>query len=159
MSERQHQKSPPQKTLRHRAMDALARREHSRQELRDKLSRRADDDISHLETVLDELGAQGLQSDARFAEAYARSRVRRGYGPVRIRFDLQARGVDKALIESALDELDADWFELAFYALCKRFGTAPPDDFKDKARRGRFLQQRGFSGDTVSAALDRLEQG
>ena len=61
-------------------MDFLARREHSRLELYQKLKQRQfEPDVinSELNKLLDE----GLQSDERFAEAFLRSRIDKGKGP------------------------------------------------------------------------------
>ncbi|OQX44617.1 MAG: hypothetical protein B0D85_06675, partial [Candidatus Sedimenticola endophacoides] len=69
-------------------MRLLAAREHTRAELRGKLaSRCAEPQL--LEQVIDELRERGLQSDGRFAEQYVSSRMRRGFGPLRIRRELQ----------------------------------------------------------------------
>jgi regulatory protein len=35
----------------------------------------------------------------------------------------------------------------------KRFGSAGPADFRERARQGRFLQYRGFSSEQIRAAL------
>ena len=53
------------KTVRLKAMDYLARREHSRRELALKLARKFPDS-DELDRVLDTLAADGLQSDRRF---------------------------------------------------------------------------------------------
>ena len=55
------------------AVGLLARRDHSRAELLQKLTARGFD-ITAVEALLDRLAAQRLQSDARFAEIYVRMR-------------------------------------------------------------------------------------
>ncbi|MES1935123.1 regulatory protein RecX [Salinisphaera hydrothermalis] len=139
--------------IRKRAMDLLARREHARAELVTKLAKR-DHDADEIEVVIDELAAEGLQSDARYAEAAVASKSRRGIGPVRIRAELRSAGVADADIEIALDEAEIDWDELAEAARRKRFGDAMPEDFPAKAKQMRFLQRRGFDGDQLAAAFD-----
>jgi regulatory protein len=138
--------------LRRTAMDLLARREHSRSELRAKLKARgaASDDI---EPLLDELVADGLQSDERYAQALAGSHARRGKGPLRIRAELRARGVDDAVIERVVREIEVPWAELAAQARAKRFGAAPPDTRDARAKQARFLEQRGFAAEHIRAAL------
>ena len=130
--------------IRRAAMDLLARREHSLRELRDKLKRRFPDDdllIQELERLRDE----HLQSDERFAQSFARQRVLRGQGPLRIRQEMRQRGLSDSEIALAMESLEVDWFELAAEVLEKKFGGIPADDMKDKARRMRFMQYRGFS--------------
>jgi regulatory protein len=147
----------PGKSPRLVALDALARREHSRHELRDRLRERHGVDGEALDAVLDALEADGLLSDRRFAESFARARAGRGQGPVRIRHDLRGRGVAAALVDEALAALDVDWYRLAADLLARRFGEAPPEDYAEKARRMRFLQQRGFSHDQIREAVDGIE--
>lgn len=136
------------------AMDALARREHSLHELRERLAQRFASRPEDIDQALAGLEADGLLSDQRFAEAYARSRVNRGQGLVRIRHELRSRGVASGIIEEAIASLDVDWFALAAEVLAKRFGATPPGDMKEKAKRARFLQQRGFGGEEVREALE-----
>ncbi len=129
-------------------MDLLARREHSLVELRRKLSRRFPD--NHLiETELDKLAAENLQSDARYAESFVRQRATRGHGPRRLRQEMRDRGLADGEIETALGAVDIDWQGLAAEVYHRKFGAAPPADLKEKARRLRFMQYRGFDGDAI----------
>ena len=128
------------------AMNLLARREHSLQELRQKLSRRFADS-PFLETSMERLTQENLQSNARFAYSYAQSRSDKGYGPVRICHELGQRGLSDTEVSEAMSELEMNWREAAAGVLKKKFGTAPATDLKDKARRMRFLQYRGFSSE------------
>ncbi|HET7313056.1 regulatory protein RecX [Salinisphaera sp.] len=134
-------------------MDLLARREHARAELITKLAKRGHA-AADIEAVLDELAGQGLQSDARYAEAAVANKSRRGIGPVRIAAELRSAGVDAVVIDAALAEAEIDWNALAEAARRKRFGDDPPDDFPTKAKQMRFLQRRGFDADQLAAAFD-----
>jgi len=144
----------PDPSLRLLAMDALARREHSRHELRERLAQRFPARHGDIDTALAGLEADGLLSDGRFAESFARSRATRGQGLARIRHELRSRGVSPGLIDDAIASLDVDWSALAGEVLAKRFGTTAPADIRDRARRARFLQQRGFGGEEIRNALD-----
>jgi len=138
--------------VRRRAMDLLARREHARAELAVKLRARGmPDDL--VESVLDDLGRENLLSDARFAEAFVAARVGRGQGPVRIRMELEQKGVGPAAIEEALDKAVQDWGELAAAVRTKRFGARAPGNFRERARQARFLQYRGFASEHISRAM------
>ena len=137
---------------RKKAMDYLARREHGRVELRNKLTKFGfDAEIS--EAAIDRLIDDGLQSDQRFAEAFIRSRINQGKGPARIRADLRERGLSDGLIEDGLSEAEQNWFELAHEVHAKKFGAGPARDFKEKARQMRFLQSRGFDQEHIQAAV------
>lgn len=142
--------------VRDAAVRLLARREHSRLELARKLASRGHADDLIEETVAD-LARAGLQSDDRFAQAFVRSALERGHGPLKIRAGLTQRGVDGDTA-SAYFELDADeWSERAATALRKRFGSAPVDDRADWARRARFLAGRGFPSDVAAKILGSLD--
>lgn len=128
-----------------RAIDLLARREHSRFELERKLRQKgfAEEEIP---SVLDVLVKQGLLSDERFAEQYCRARSNRGYGPRRIEQQLQERGVSGALIAQTMAEYgQQSWTELSRAAWKKKFGGKLPSDYKSWATQRRFLQYRGFT--------------
>ena len=139
-------------TARRLAMNLLARREHSRQELTDKLGRR-NIDPETLESIIDKLTAEGLQSDGRFAESYSHSRMQRGRGPVRIRMELEQRGVSAALIDTTMAAQGVNWRALARDVRSRKFGSGAPGSYKEKARQSRFLQHRGFSHDQIRAAM------
>lgn len=137
---------------RKRAMDALARREQTRTELERRLLR-AGFAVDTVANTLDDLAAEGLQSDTRFAEAFISSRYRQGKGPVRIRAELSQRGFDRNAIASALEQSGYDWFALAEEVRAQRFGDAPPEDFKARARQLQFLSYRGFDAEQAQAAV------
>ena len=140
---------------RKKAMDYLARREHGRGELLDKLTRFGfDPDVA--DEAVSRLVDDGLQSDSRFAEAFVRSRITQGKGPVKIRSDLRARGLAPAAIDIALEEADEDWYALAVDVRLKKFGPDAPSEFRDKAKQMRFLQSRGFEPDQVQAAVSAI---
>lgn len=133
-------------TPRHKAMNLLARREYSQGELTERLHRAFPDESADvLAEVIATLAEEGLQSDQRFVEGYVRLRVSRGQGPRKIAQELVQRGVDGDLSAPELAALD--WAELAAEALHKRFGAAPPHDERERARRARFMTQRGFEWD------------
>lgn len=136
---------------RRRALDLLARREHSRLELERKLGQRGHPpDL--IAGILDALTDEGLIAADRFAESFVRSRAGRGQGPVRIRHELAERGVEHG--EAYVDDAAYDWRTLAGEARIKRFGSARPASFKERARQARFLQYRGFTGEQIAAALE-----
>lgn len=69
--------------IKRRAINLLARREHTRAELLDKLQGHGKAGVVWA-GMLDERAAQGFPSDARSTESYIRQRAEPGYGPVRI---------------------------------------------------------------------------
>ena len=138
--------------VRSTALDLLARREHSKFELEQKL-RRKNFALDDIEKVLETLARKGLQSDVRFIENYIAMRSRKGYGPLRIRLELEERGIDKETIGRFLSELDPVWFERALILRIKKFGEKHPANLKEKAKQARYLNYKGFTGDHISRVL------
>ena len=128
-------------------MDLLARREHSRRELQRKLAQRAFA-ADEIVAALDRLEDDGLLSDRRFAAAYVRQRIDKGYGPIRIRQELRERGVADGLIDEALAPAAEQWLAVAARQHDKHFGRQP-EDMKARARQSRYLQNRGFDFDVI----------
>jgi len=137
---------------RKKAMDFLARREYGQTELIRKLA-----DKGYVRSIVEQavckLTDEGLQSDQRFAEAFVQPRINQGKGPVRIHLDLGQKGIAEGIIDYAVEEASADWFELARDVRLRKFGGGRPSDFKAKAKQMRFLQYRGFEQDHVRAAF------
>lgn len=134
-------KSRSETSLRQRAIDLLARREYSSQELARRLAAYGQDS-DEIATIVTDFAREGLLSDTRFAEQLVRSRA----GQYSARFivqQLREHGVDQATIEHALAENEQDDLDAARALWRKKYGRAPVD-MKDKARQVRYLQGRGF---------------
>jgi regulatory protein len=138
--------------LRKSAMDYLARREHSEQELVRKLTRRGFD-ADMVETAVADLKADGLQSNSRFAEAFVSSRFQRGSGPQKIVAELRERGIDAGLVSLCVEAFDDQWRLQIRAVREKRFGADLPGDFRERSRQMRFLQQRGFTAEQISGVF------
>ncbi len=132
--------------IRRAGMDLLARREHSSLELERKLHRRFKGSPL-IADVLEELREDCLLCDVRFAEAYLYSKSRRGIGPRRIRSELKSKGVATSIINTVFTESDIDWQTIRYDVLQKKFGDLDTADALTRARRARFLLQRGFSAE------------
>lgn len=129
-------------------MDLLARREHTRKELADKLTARGfETDI--ISTVVDRLTDEGLQSDARFTEAFVSMRSKKGQGPLRILKELQQRGIGQTLQEEYVDLRDDQWLVLIRQVRNKKFGKTPPENYQQRMKQARFLQYRGFTSEQI----------
>jgi len=137
---------------RKKAMDYLARREHGRMELINKLIKFGFD-MNIADDAVAQLIDDGLQSDRRFVEAFVRSRINQGKGPAKIRSDMHDKGVESSIVDHGIQDAEQDWNELARQVRLKKFGREQPGDFKAKARQMRFLQSRGFESEHIQAAV------
>ena len=137
-------------------MDLLARREHSEQELQQKLQARGYGPEA-VEEVLVGLKTAGVQDDVRYTEAYILSRVAKGYGPVRISRELYERGITGTLVTQVLAGMDLDWDERIQVVRQKKFGRQAPADFREQARQSRFLLYRGFTSEQTRKVFNKSD--
>ena len=139
-------------------MDFLARREHSRLELYQKLKQRQfEPDVinSELSKLLDE----GLQSDERFAEAFLRSRIDKGKGPNIILSELSQRGVDELLASNVIGSIsEEEWNDLAYTTMNKKLGNEAELDYDKQLKLMKFLSNRGFTRSQIEKAKNLLRQ-
>ena len=164
--------APP--SLKARALQWLAQREHSRVELRRKLLRLARqqateaaklagsdgegegdgkpvDAAAAVDGLLDWLVANRYLSDERFVESRVNARVAR-YGNLRIRQELGQHGA--ALDAATAERLKGSEFARAHALWQRKFGaSAPPQEASERARQMRFLAGRGFSSDVIRRVI------
>jgi regulatory protein len=145
----------PEPSLRVRAMRFLARREHSRAELKRKLAPKAVEG-EDLDAVLDDLARRGWLSDERFAEQAARAKARR-FGPRKLDHYLRSRGLDDEAIATGIRNAGVDGAASLEKVWASRFRAVPTDE-REKMRQVRFLQGRGFEIDTIFKFLKTLEE-
>lgn len=136
------------KSIRNTAMDLLARREHSADELHAKLKQR-DFDKAEINDAIQHLQLDNLQSDQRFTEAYINQRVNAGFGPLKIKNDLRHKGITEATIESCLENYSGEWYSRMVELRERKYGAEIPEDYRLKMKQARFLQGRGFAADEI----------
>lgn len=143
-------------TIRNKALDLLANREHTKLELQRKLNAKgfAVDEITQ---VVDELAQKNLQSDERFLEGYVNMRANCGFGPVRIKQELHERGISKELIGQSDIFVSIDWQDLIQKVCKKKFGFKLLDTPAEKAKQVRYLCYKGFDFDLIKR-IHRLMQ-
>jgi len=140
--------------LRECALDLLARREHSQLELKQKLIAKgyAANDV---EPLLAQLIQDSLQSDERYTEAYVRMRVAAGFGPRRIKMELQRRGISDSLIETHMSQSEEFWWQMLSSVWQKKYATKRILSAKAYAKELRFLTQRGFEPEQIHKLLQQ----
>lgn len=153
--------------VRRAGMDLLARREHGRDELARKLKRRfakREVPAGLIDEALDQLTADGLLDESRYAESLLNQLLSKGVGPLRLAAELNQRGLATTARAHIQPDVDAiDWFAQAETVWAKKFGgtALPRGDFatrqKELARRARFMQYRGFRPEHFSHLLEALK--
>lgn len=138
------------------ALNLLSRREHSRAELIQKLTQRGFS-VSEVKEVIADLVQRNYLSDERYIEMLVRSRQNRGYGPIRVRQELEQKGVSSESILLNLEVQDKTWHQAAVQAYQKKYGESVPRDVPEKLKRMRYLQSRGFTQEQIQQAVSHNE--
>jgi len=146
------------KAIRIKIMDFLSRREHTKKELLTKMKNRVDS-LDMLLNEIKKLESEGLINEQRYAEEYIRSRVIRGYGPIRIESELRNKGLDNVIINEGLSNAGDIWVDNAIKVLSKKFHFNQIDisDQKILLKMKRFLAYRGFNFDQINKAIKHLD--
>jgi regulatory protein len=144
------QRGRPQLSLKGRALRLLSQREHSRNELERKLAKHAEDP-QEIDRVLDDLQAKGFIDHQRVADSVVHRRSLK-LGAMRIRQELQAKGLDAEIVSRAVANLRASELDRAREIWRRKF-DAPPADANERAKQARFLAARGFDGDVIRRVL------
>ncbi len=150
--------APRPVSLKVRALQWLAQREYSPQELRARLialaGRRPETDTGEhdaaaaareVDALIDWLGARGWLSAQRFVDGRIRARAQR-FGNLRIEQELRQHGL--ALDADAKRALRETEFERAREVWQRKYGVVA-SDAPARIRQMRFLAGRGFSPEVV----------
>jgi regulatory protein len=158
-------RSPPVKlgedALWDHALKILSRRAHSSNELRSKLSRRAESPAA-VAAVMLKLREYGYTDDRKFSEAFARARLENnGFGRYRVMRDLQSKRVPSAVAGEAVAKAfeGTDERELIDGYLARKYRSVNLYEFlqqdKNVASAYRRLRTAGFSSSASLAAIKR----
>ena len=145
--------SPPTGSARIAALRLLGRREYSTTELTQKLTDRGYD-AAEIDRTLADLVRERILDDRRVAEAHVRTASRvKGRGIVRIRRELQARGIPAGVVDEVTQELSPDdqLAAIARFVTRKTAGRRP--DVATRRRLFQHLIRRGFPVDLIARAL------
>ena len=138
------------------ALRALMRRAHSIHEMRDYLTRRADD-ADLVSRVVSKLRERAYLDDARYALDYARTHAQsRRQGRFRIARELRSRGVPDRYIEAAVDAVFAETDESSLIRarLKRRLAhVRGPLDQRKIASLYASLLRAGFSADIIRTEI------
>lgn len=137
------------------AVRLLSRREHGAIELGDKLKQKGFS-AAEAKEALDNCQQLDFQNDHRFVESYSRSRIRQGYGPLKISQELSSKGIDRELIQSILQQEDENWLTYALAVWQKKNKGQDELSFNELQKQQRFLLYRGFSMDTIAMVTKEL---
>lgn len=151
------ERSSKKKKARVYAMDHLARREMSFHELVARMVKAEYPEAEAVEAV-EQLRQENLQNDERFVEAYVLSRTRRGEGPKKIRFEIQAKKVSEHLVSAELVKYEHQWLDIALQALQKRYTAVEIQDLHKKQKAFQYLLRKGHDVAIIYAAFNVITE-
>lgn len=132
--------------------------EYCRQDILRKATKDLDGDAEAAARVLASLVEDQYVDDARFAVAFAREKASiQGWGPVKIRFQLRAKGVSEADITAALQEVEPEKAAGKLDRLLAAKAHVLQGDPQFKLKLIKFGLSRGYGYDAVEASLERLK--
>ncbi|MBO4922806.1 MAG: RecX family transcriptional regulator [Bacteroidales bacterium] len=143
------------------AFDALslqcAKREYCVSDIRRKALQRLEFDAAAAEEVVSALVADGYVDDRRYAAAYAREKsALSGWGPVKIRAALLARGVARDAVLEALEEIDPERAAAKLEKVLETKWRTLRDDPQGRLKLIRFALSRGYDYEPIKPLIDRI---
>jgi len=139
-------------------MRFLARREHGIEELKRKLVSKGFS-YNLINEVLSEFVESNYLNEARYVEMMIRYHYGRGQGPLKIKNIFREKQVDESLVMEGFNCFDGDWLASAIKVRSKRFGDLSDrggsENYLDKNRQMRFLANRGFDQQVITAVFKK----
>ena len=134
-----------------------SRREYCRKDILKKVMTALDGDAAKAEEVIGKLVEERYVDDRRYAAAFARDKASiAGWGAAKIRYMLAAKGVDREIIASALEEIDVHRADARLEKLMENKARSLKDDPQRRNKLLRFGMGRGYGYEEVSSVIDRI---
>jgi regulatory protein len=134
-----------------------SRREYCRKDVLKKVMTALDGDAAKAEEVVGKLVEERYVDDRRYAAAFARDKASiAGWGAAKIRYMLAAKGVDREIIASALEEVDVSRADARLEKLMENKARSLKDDPQRRMKLLRFGLGRGYGYEEVSSMIDRI---
>lgn len=134
-----------------------SRREYCRKDVLKKVMTALDGDAAKAEEVVGKLVEERYVDDRRYAAAFARDKASiAGWGAAKIRYMLAAKGVDREIIASALEEIDVSRADARLEKLMENKARSLKDDPQRRIKLLRFGVGRGYAYEEVSSMIDRI---
>ena len=122
-----------------------------------KLLKALDGNGSAAQEILDSLIADKFIDDARYAAAFARDKARlEGWGPIKIRFKLRAKGIPDSAISEGIGQIDADQADDRLLRLLQAKCKSLQGDPQIKFKLLKYALGRGYDYDRIVSLVDKV---
>ena len=146
-----------QKRILDRLRGLCSRREYCVADVLKKATDGLEGDCTAAQEVVDVLVNEKYVDDLRYASAFARDKSAiQGWGEVKIRYMLSAKGVPRDVIDKALEEIDQDKADSRLEKLLQNKLKSLKDDPQCRLKLLRFALGRGYSYDEVNSLINTL---
>ena len=146
-----------QKRILDRLRGLCSRREYCYAGVLKKAKDALDGDAQAAKEVADVLVEDKYVDDLRYASTFARDKSAiQGWGEVKIRYMLSAKGVSRDVIDKALQEIDPDKADSRLEKLLQNKLKSLKDDPQCRLKLLRFALGRGYSYDEVNDVVNSL---
>ncbi len=134
-----------------------SRREYCESDVLNKAEKALDGDKEQALHIVQKLVEEKYVDNLRYSSAYAREKSSiSGWGEVKIRYMLSAKGVSKEVISRALEEIDRQRADSRLEKLLENKYRSLKDDPQWKMKLLRFALGRGYSYDEVSGCISKM---
>ena len=127
-------------------------------DVRDKL-KTFDIPQTEKDEILDYLLDNRFVNDDRFAKSFVRGKINQsGWGVNKIRFHLIQKGIDKEIIDEALEQTDEETYRQRLIDILKvKAKTVKAEnDFEKKRKLAAYAMQKGFEGSLVWEVINGI---
>ncbi len=141
------------------SLKILSRKDYSVFEIKERLFKRCEDSRI-VESVISKLLSIKALDDERFVENFVDVKINRGWGPVRIGYELKKRGIDEALYSPVIEKKYSDKRirENILKNIKKWLRTKGEiTNFKDSKRLFDHLLRLGFDRENILDILKNYE--
>lgn len=133
--------------------------EYCRADIRRKALKDMEGDADAAGRILASLVEDRYVDDARYAVAFAREKANiQGWGPIKIRFQLRAKGVSEEDISAALQEVEPEKADDKLDRLLAAKAKTLEGDPQKRLKLLKFGLSRGYAYDAVEASLSRIKK-
>lgn len=122
-----------------------SKRECCTRDVRMKALKALEGNSAYADEVVASLVHDGFVNDLRYASAFAREKASlTGWGPVKIRFALRAKGIGESDISAALEEIDSDKATERLRRLIEQKRKSLEGDPQIRLKLIKFALSRGY---------------
>lgn len=143
-----------QKKVLDRLQAQCSRREYCESDVLRKAAAALDGDKGRAREVVDSLVADRFVSNLRYAAAFAREKAHLGgWGPVKIRYALSGKGIDREVISEALGEVDPEAASSRLEKILSAKARTLEGDPQARLKLIKFALSRGYEYNEIEPYL------